>query len=174
MAQSGQADNQILTSVLLWMRYLEAGGGASFAEISAFISTHANWPLQVTLAVRAEAVMDPAMDPALVLEWFEHHPPNSGVGMVRLAQAHHAMGQTEAAEAWAVQAWTSTRLEPETEAALLDTFALALTPRHHEARLDHLIWQGMADAARRVLPLVSENAAAVGRARIALMLRLAH
>ena len=172
LAQSGQTDNQILTSVLLWMRYLEADGGGTFAEISGFISSHPGWPLQVTLAVRAEAQMDPATDPARVLEWFEHHPPTSGVGMLRLAQAHLAMGQREDAEAWAVQAWTSTPMEPGSEAALLDTFALALTPRHHEARLDQLIWRGMADAARRVLPLVNENTAAVGRARIALMLRL--
>ncbi|MBT3396418.1 MAG: lytic transglycosylase domain-containing protein [Alphaproteobacteria bacterium] len=169
---SAQADDQALASVLMWMRYLEADGGGTFAEISAFIQTHEDWPLPVTLKVRVEAAMEPDLAPETVLDWFERFPAVTGQGMVRLAQAHQSLGHSDDANAWAVRAWTTTRLGAGSEAELLDLFGEVLSLADHQARLDDLIWDGNAAGARRVVPHVDDDTAALGRARIALMLRL--
>jgi soluble lytic murein transglycosylase len=172
LSLSAQADNQALTSVVQWIRYLEAAGGGTFAELAAFIETHPEWPLPVTLTVRTEAAIEPNLPPGEVLDWFERFPAVSGQGMVRLAQAHQSLGQAADATAWAVRAWTTTRLGPASEAELLETFGGALSLADHSARLDNQIWDGNADGAHRVLIHVDEQTAAVARARIALMQRL--
>ena len=172
IALSAQANNQTLTSVVQWMRYLEADGGGTFTEIATFIETHQDWPLPVTLKVRAETAMEPDLPPEEVLDWFERFPAVSGQGMMRLAQAHYSLGQADAATAWAVRAWTTTRLGLSSETELLKTFGRVLSLADHTARLDDQIWDGNAGGARRVLSHVDDDTAAVARARIALMSRL--
>jgi soluble lytic murein transglycosylase len=162
LSLGAQADDQALASVLLWMRYLEADGGGTFAEISAFIETHEDWPLPITLKVRAEAAMEPDLAPETVLDWFERFPAVTGQGMVRLAQAHQFLRQSDDANAWAVRAWTTTRLGARSEAELLDLFGEMLSLADHQARLDDLIWDGNADGARRVLPHVDDDFNFVG------------
>ena len=166
-----QAGDSALSDVLLWLQYLEADGGGTFGEITTFIELHPDWPLPVTLSLRAEAAMEPETPPSEILDWFTRYPPVSGGGMARLAVAHEALGDAQQASAWARRAWTGARLSAATEAEMLAAFGAAFTPADHAARLDHLIWAGLAVEARRNLGILDEDGRAVARARIALMQR---
>lgn len=170
-AISAQAEDSSLGDLLLWLQYLEADGGGTFDEIAAFIESHPAWPLPITLSLRAETAMGLEKSPGEVLDWFERYPPVSGAGMVRLARAHEAIGNEQDALAWARRAWTGARLNTAMEAEVVAVFGSAFTPADHAARLDYLIWEGLAVEARRNLRIVDEDARAVAWARIALMQR---
>ena len=156
---------------MLWLRYLEPDSGVEFPAIAGFIESHPAWPLPVTLALRAEAVLDPETPPEDVAAWFTRHAPVSGKGMVHLARALAALGRDAEARTWALSAWTGATLDEATEAELLAQFGQGFTQADHALRLDTMIWEGLAGQARRVLGLVDAGPRSVGNARIALMQR---
>ena len=65
------------------------------------------------------------------------------------------------------KAWIEGDLSPSDERGLLARNGGRLRPEDHQARLDRLLWDGQADAAKRMLPLVSADYRALAEARLA-------
>ena len=164
-AQAAKSNDGAALPVVQWLDFTRAGAAGRFAEISAFIERHPDWPLQMTLRRRAEAALAGEND-ATAAAWFQKHPPISGAGMARAAEIMLARG--EAAGTAALRAaWINGDFSAADEHTLLARFGALLRPEDDQKRLERLLWDGQDDAARRMLPLVSAAQRKLAEARLA-------
>ncbi len=156
---------QVAEDIVEWHR-LRAGEG-TMEDYVAFLERRADWPGLPLLAEKGEAAIPRGADPGAVLAYFEGRAPQTGRGALRLAAAQAARGDQATADATIVRAWRELLLDDDEHAAFLDRHG-ALVARHHEARLDMLLWRGASRNARAMLPQVSEGWRRLAEARIAL------
>ena len=102
-----------------------------------------------------------------MIAYFAAVPPETGTGTVALIAALKAVGRDAEAVAEARRAWVELPFSAASEAALLKIFP-DMPAERHEARLDHLLWEGRAAEALRMLPRVSDNWKLLARARLGL------
>ena len=139
-----------------------------FDSYAGFLMQHPGWPSQAAIRRTAEKkAADGTAPPASVAAFCRRLPPLTGAGAVACARAFQATGSpTEAATA-ARGAWRSGNLSAQDEAAVLGSFASALTPADHDRRMDALLWQGATGAAARQIAYVSPSARPLLEARLA-------
>ncbi len=166
-AQAGQSRDPLAAKLVRWLDYTRSSPGGRFTEITAFIDQNPDWPLQKTLRRRAESAIAGESDDTAA-EWLKRNPPISGAGKARAAELTIRRGNIESGTAALRTAWIEEDFNAGDERALLARFTATLRPEDHQKRLDHLLWDGQADAARRMLPLVSADYRAVAEARLAL------
>ena len=158
-----------LNKLLTWKRLSEARPVPGYEEIAAFITANPDWPAMDRLRRRAEAAMGDAMEPGRVIRWFADQPPLSGVGKMRLAEAHRARGDDDAAARLLRDAWINGGLSRGEAKTFYKRYHHKwLTAEDHAARLDRLLWDGRRGAARRMLRRVDAGQRALGEARMAL------
>jgi soluble lytic murein transglycosylase len=160
------ARDQLLMTVLQWLA-LTRTGEAGFSEIAAFATAHPDWPGQQQLRRRAEEAMAGVSD-ATAAEWFAAHPPVTATGKLRQADLWLARGRREAAQDLIRQVWTDADFNRDDEKTILQKYHTFLRPADHVARLDRLLWDGQADAAKRMYRLVEPDYRALAEARLAL------
>ena len=160
-----QVTDPLIGDLLDWAR-LRKGEG-EFAEYRAFLARNPDWPGLRLLRIKGEAAIPPDADPAQVIAYFDHDPPQTGEGVLRLTEALTARGRREEARKQAVRAWRSFSMSKEVRSQLLTRFRRALKP-HHRARLDMLLWRGLGRQAEELYALVPAGDAALARARIGL------
>lgn len=149
-----------------WKR-IEQSDNLPFADYANFLLAHPGWPGETSRRAAAETAPDTYGSPALTARFFDRFPPLTGAGHGRYAQALLATGQSPRAYEQARLAWRKGVLRPGDEAAVLGTFAAALTPDDHDARIDMLLWQGAAGTAQRMLAYASPARRGVFLSRIA-------
>ncbi len=150
--------------LVTWTR-LRAGSG-SFAEYEAFLEVNGHWPGLAGLRARAEEAIPEGLDPDRVLAFFETSDPQTGQGVVRLAEAHIALGKDAEARSALADAWVGLGLNDEGFAALIEAFGDVLS-EHHAARADAMLWRWRTSDAARLLPLLDPDQRALVEARIA-------
>lgn len=164
-AARAEAQDEIAREIVEWHR-LRAGEG-TWDEARAFLARRPDWPGLPLLAEKGEEAIPAGAPPAEVVAYFGDRPPQTGVGLIRLADAFAALGRTGDAEATLVQGWRTLLLRSAEQEALVAAHGALLRP-HHEARLDMLLWRGAELNARAMLPLVSDGWRRLAEARIAL------
>ena len=158
-----------LTKLFTWMRLSQARPLPSFDELAAFITANPDWPGTDKLRRRAEAAMSDAIDPGRAIQWFTAQPPLSGVGKMRLGEAHRAMGDDHTAAMLLRDAWINGNLSRGEAKTFYRRYHHEwLTAEDHVARLDKLLWDGKRSAARSMLRRVDAGHRALGEARMAL------
>lgn len=163
-----QIDDPVAADVVTWTRLRQGRG--SLTEYVDFIADHGDWPGMPYLIQRGEENIPEGTDPATVIAYFDVEQPQTGTGSLRLAAALWETDQRDAAMAEARRAWTTMSLsQAEHDQFMIDWPRTLAT--HHEARLDHLLWQYEAEQARRMYPLVSEGWQRLAEARLALRAR---
>ena len=174
-ASSGQWENAadiaarnqdpIAREIIEWTR-LRAGKG-SFAEYEAFLSANPDWSgLPLLQKVSEEAIPDD-LNPRRVVDYFQIQKPQTGWGVLRLANAHLSLGNPSEAASEVTRAWREFSLSEEEQDALWRGFPKTLEP-HNAERLDRLLWQRKSTEAGRMLPLVSAAERQLAEVRIAL------
>jgi soluble lytic murein transglycosylase len=166
-AQAGQSKDPLALKLVRWLDYTRGSPGGRFAEIAGFIDQNPHWPLQKTLKKRAETALAGESDDTAAA-WFKRNPPIAGPGKARAAELMIRRGDIEAGTAALRSAWIEEDFGSGDERNLLARFAATLRPEDHQKRLDHLLWDGQADAAKRMLPLVSADRRTLAEARLAL------
>jgi soluble lytic murein transglycosylase len=169
--QIAQGVGPVMTDTLMWLR-LRSGDG-TFPMYRDFMTRRSDWPGLDGLRAEAELQIDDSIAPAEVVAWFAEQSPQTGEGAVRLAQAHLALGQAEAARDVLRDTWITQRLTEDGQAAMLAVFAEDLRP-FHAARVDALLWRSRAADAERMLPLLSAEQSALAAARIGYINRAAN
>ncbi len=160
--QSGK----LTQDVIEWQR-LRGSKEGSFDEYRDFLNRRSDWPGLALLRQRGEATIPVDADPKVVRAYFAGHSPRTGTGILRLAEADFTLGKDAEAKALVIRAWRSFSLTKEERAAFLDGYAKLLAP-HHIARMDMLLWRGLAPEVEAMLPLVPPGWQALAKARIAL------
>jgi soluble lytic murein transglycosylase len=164
-AATGRASGPLAADIVLWRRLREHRAG--FADYSDFLARHPDWPGLKLLRKKGEAAIDGGEAPELIVAFFREEAPQTGAGSLALARALEASGNGAAAAEEMVRAWRSLPLTAEEQSALLSAYGGALA-EHHDGRMAAMLKAGLADDARRMLPLASENTRKVALARIAL------
>ena len=161
-----QGAGAVGADVIEWQR-LRAGEGL-LGEYEAFLARRPDWPGLPYLKAAGEVAVARSTDPDRVLQYFGGEAPAKATGILALTAALEAKGRhAEAVEA-ATIGWTKLKFTADEQAHLLDTYGPDLRVAH-ELRLDRILWDGnRADEGARMLPLVSKDWAALGKARLAL------
>lgn len=165
---AGTASERLPAKVLSWMELSGPKPDASFQTIADFIRAHPDWPNQIQLRRNAELAMSPSMGSAEIRAWFAVHPPVTGAGVIRYAQALLDDRHDQRATEFIRERWVSGGFGAAEEKEILSRFGRLLRPRDHAARLDRLVWAGEEAAAKRLYAVVEPGAKAVAEARFAL------
>ena len=112
--------------------------------------------------------MKPDMEPAAIISWFERFEPLTDMGRRRLGEALFAAGECDRAREVIRQAWIESDLSEIEQRDFLKRHDRLLTKGTHSRRLDHLLWNGDSDQARRMFPLVDSGEGSTAKARISL------
>jgi soluble lytic murein transglycosylase len=166
-ARAGQSHDALPLKIVRWLDYTRSNAGARFPEISSFIEQNPDWPLPKTLRRRAEEALSNESDDTAA-DWFKSHPPVSAIGKVRAAEILLNRGNTETGNAAMRVAWIEGDFTLADERSVWARFSHILRVEDHQKRLDRLIWDGQAEAARRMLPVVSADYRTAAEARLAL------
>lgn len=152
--------------VILW-QWLRDGQG-KLGDYETFLARRPDWPGLPLLKEKGEIAVARSTDAARIMAYFGADKPRTGLGAVTLVRALLEVGQSDAAEGEALRAWSSLKFEAADEEAMLALMGDALGVAH-EVRLDNALWDGDRRAeAERMLPRVSADWAALGKARLAL------
>ena len=161
-----QGAGAVGADVIEWQR-LRAGEGL-LGEYEAFLARRPDWPGLPYLKAAGEVAVARSTDPDRVLQYFGGEAPAKAAGVLALTAALEAKGRYAEAVEVATIGWTKLKFTADEQAHLLDTYGPDLRVAH-ELRLDRILWDGnRADEGARMLPLVSKDWAALGKARLAL------
>ncbi|HEV8680445.1 MAG TPA: lytic transglycosylase domain-containing protein [Stellaceae bacterium] len=166
-SQVGQSRDPLAAKIVHWLDYTRSSPGGRFAEIAGFIEENPDWPHQKVLLRRAEEALS-GEDDNTAADWLKRHPPVSGAGRARAAEILINRGDVTAGTAALRAAWIDGDFTAAGERALAARFTATLRPEDHQKRLDQLLWDGNAEAARRLLPLVPADYRAAAEVRLAL------
>ncbi|HBZ44908.1 MAG TPA: hypothetical protein DEO85_12810 [Maritimibacter sp.] len=151
--------------VIEWNR-LRAGQG-TFAETRAFLERRPDWPGEDLLRKRSETTIPEDAVRADVLAFFADTPPQTGTGALRFARALWENGEQDRAMATAREAWTTLSLTSEEEVQFMVVWPKTLAD-YHWARMDMLLWRGLASQAERQMSRVGDGQQLLAKARLGL------
>ncbi|MEL6571854.1 MAG: lytic transglycosylase domain-containing protein [Pseudomonadota bacterium] len=156
--------NATAESLITWWQLRDGQG--SFDDYLSFLDTHPGWPARNRLRAKAEEAIPTGYDPFIVASFFAANAPQTGAGAVRYAEALIALDQVDAAHEELVAAWSNMRLSEDGQTLMLENFGEVLAP-HHLARADAQLWRWRTGEAAAMVPLLTEDEAALVTARIA-------
>jgi len=150
-----------------WQYVQDPDSGATWQDISDFITQHPSWPSQKKIQVRAERAMRGAgLSDAEIIRWFESNPPASGIGKWSYAEALSRRGDNVAE--LVKEAWKDADLTEDEERTFLASFEKHITKEDHIARTERLLWEGKISPARRMDKHLPVNYQVLAHARAAL------
>lgn len=162
---TAESANPVARDIIEWHR-LRAGLG-DFDAVQRFLARRGDWPGLKLLRRKAEARLPLGSRADEVIAFFAAEPPQTGAGARARIAAYQAKGLHADAEAEAVLTWRTKIMAASDEAALLHQYGDVLK-KHHEARLDMLLWRNAAKSAERMYPRVSNGWQALAKARLEL------
>jgi soluble lytic murein transglycosylase len=138
----------------------------SFEAGREFLSEHAGWPEEKTIRLRTEAAaMQERPDDKAMAKFCTDLPPISGRGMIACARA--GVGDKAAQNAWITKAWVQGDFTEEEESRILQSYGNLLTHDYHTARMERLLYEGKASAAKRMMARVPAAKQNLYRVRLA-------
>ena len=155
----------VATDIIEWDQ-LRAGKGQLVDTLN-FLRRRPDWPGLPYLRKRSEITITEDDRTSDIMDFFQFHQPQTGLGALRLAQALSKLDQKSEAILVAQNAWVSFIMEPDQEKEFLADFGKHLK-KLHEIRLDMLLWKGAASDAARILHRVDDGPAKLAKARLAL------
>jgi soluble lytic murein transglycosylase len=153
--------------IIRWMDCSRPGAPGRFPDIADFIEKNPEWPRQKALRKHAEEALAAESD-LVASDWFKRYPAVSAAGKIRIAEIILNSGNLEAGTEALRETWIDDDFGPADEKNFLAHHASAIRGEDNERRLDRLLWDGHADAARRMLPLVPVDWRSLAEARLAL------
>jgi soluble lytic murein transglycosylase len=136
---------------LVEMLYLkDQGEKAGYSRLVDFLETSPKWPLNETMAKRAEAALfHDQHSPQEVIAFFAKREPMTAEGKFALARANYASGNTKSAREMLRQGWMDTEFDSVVEKKVLSEFGSNLSINDHKNRMWRLILAQSPNAAVR-------------------------
>jgi soluble lytic murein transglycosylase len=162
-----RGDHPVANKLFRWLELQLPRSGIAFEDIVQFVDQNPDWPALETISRRAEeALLDRPGNNTLVLAWFGTRAPLTPDGAMRYADALSAAGDRERALRVVREHWVSGTFNEAQHKRWLERYRGMLEPQHHAAKLDRLVWDGKAEEARRVFPLVPPERRTLADARL--------
>ena len=162
------AREPLIAQLIRWLWLQSANSGAGFEEIANFIGSKPDWPAREALLRRAEEAIDGSTGDGRIIAWFDAHPPETGLGLLRLGEALLRLSRDADAFPVMRRAWVDGNLSLRDEKTLWSEFGQRFSAADNAARADRLLWDGNIDAARRMLSRLDPDARRLAETRIAL------
>ena len=169
---ASKASYRFPAKVITWLALGKARKQPSFEAVADFVVANPDWPGIKVLIRRAGEAIDSSVSDARLFSWMRRYPPTTGVGRLKLAEAHLRSGDATRGQALLRQAWIEGDFTRHDEKAFWRQHRKRLRPEDHVARLDRLIWDEKRSAGNRMLAPVDPEHRALGRARLMLMARI--
>ncbi|MFM9890914.1 MAG: transglycosylase SLT domain-containing protein [Rickettsiales bacterium] len=139
----------------------------TFADGIGFLTQHPGWPQEKIIRIRTEAAALAERPGKAAMQAFcAGDGPITGRGMVACVNAE--AGDATAREKWVQRGWLQGDFSADEEAAILVRYGQLLTQTRHRARLERLLFENKASAAKRMFALVPAGDRAVAEACMAL------
>ena len=145
------ADPDPLVAKLVEYFRVMAPGAASFDDITAFMKSSPDWPLQYSLARRRDEALATIVDDGEAAADCDKFTPNLPGAVLRCAVAYDHLGRGMDAARFANHAWASG--EKFIEANVLRQFGQLLAPAYESQRFNRLVVSDVSAAARQLLRL---------------------
>ncbi len=168
---AAKATNALPAKVIYWLDLTREKTEADFAELARFIEENPDWPRQRNLRRNAERAMPADLSDSDLLAWFEARPPVTTDGALRYAEALKRSGNDDRAAAFLREVWIEFKLTTKQEKAFLKQYGGLLRKDDHIDRLDRLLWQRSARAARRQARRIGNGYVQLAEARLLLAFR---
>ncbi|MBL9097982.1 MAG: lytic transglycosylase domain-containing protein [Alphaproteobacteria bacterium] len=157
----------IVRDLVQWRHVSSQTSGATFDEISAFLSAHGNWPGRWQIVQRGEeALLTGALLEVRGAAWFKAYPPRTSEGCLGWAKFQFAREEKQAALSSIRRCWSAFTLSVTDYQEWTSVTEMALPEGDHLARADSLLWKRSVSAARELLPLLSPKVQSVVDARV--------
>jgi soluble lytic murein transglycosylase len=147
-AAAAQLPDPVAAKLVTYYRLL-APGAAGVEEITQFMATSPDWPLQGTLARRRDEAAANEPDDKLALAQCDQAPPKASAARLRCAQAYRVAGRADAAVAMLRRAWIDGFDDAAAETRFLHDTNPPLTRADQWQRFDRLAWSDTAGATRQ-------------------------
>ncbi|MGI9508208.1 MAG: lytic transglycosylase domain-containing protein, partial [Geminicoccaceae bacterium] len=161
-------EDPLATKLFRWLIFVERKGPTDFDALASFIIENPDWPRIDDLQRLAESRLTDSADKGLTIELFIQRQPQSTRGRIRFAEALIESGNEEEAIQQIRRAWVHGDFSAKEEKRFLERHRRYLLVGNHSARLEQLLWDRNWRDAKRMLPLVSDAYARLGKARLAL------
>ena len=162
-----QAPGRMAQEIARWEQ-LTSTPELSFNDYATFLLRNPGFPNSDQLRGYAEGrLRNEFVPPNQLAAFFSTYEPLSNV-----ARAHYALSltaQPDKARDIARQAWRGGEMSDTAEAAIAAMYGAGLTQDDQDSRMDALLWQRQADAARRQYARISPDKAGVFAARLAIL-----
>jgi soluble lytic murein transglycosylase len=165
---AGETGSRPAAYLVEWLYLTDRGSDASFAQVSAFLNAHPNWPRRDALVARGEESMPAEIDPTSVITWYGEREPLTGTGMIRLGEALLLSGNSEKGIRLIRKAWSEEAFSAAEETAILQTHGDILRDADHRARLEQRLALDDIAAARRQISRVDSGSRRLAEARMRL------
>ena len=174
-AAAARITDEAARDFALWYKYRNSPATGDAEAIEQFRLSHPDWPGQDELREKAEAALFlTGADTDEVKKFFTASPPQTGAGKAALASVYQKDNNEPGARDLVVSAWRDHQLNAAVEKKILDRYGSWLTPEHHRARIDRLLYpdeKGAIEAALRISKLLSADEQKKVAARIAVIKR---
>lgn len=165
------AVNDLPAEVIRWRDLIRKETTAPFADFAGFLQAHPDWPRREALLRNAETAMPEAMDEAELLAWFDRHPPVTVAGAERYAAALKNAGREAEAQDLLRRVWVAFDFTAAEERAFHKAHRGLFSQGDQIARLDRLLWDRRAKAARRQARRIGDGYVELAEARLLLAYR---
>lgn len=158
----------VLNKIFYAYEMAQPGNTVSFSDMAEFVTENPDWPGLRGIIAIAEQKIPANANVFQVANWFTSHPPVSLPGFYRAADAFEATGQGAKVSAMVRIRWIEGDFSPDELETYVARFGRYLTLEDHWARLNRLLWNNDAAAARRMYALVPSDLKTLAEARLAL------
>ena len=149
LAQRSGDGSAVKLVELLYLR--DHGAQAGYSRIMAFLHAAPKWPLTETLMKRAEqALYENNQDANTTLQHFSIKSPVTPFGMVALARAHYANGDSEHGHKWLKAAWLNAGTTADTETRIEQEFGNQISTADYRKRMWRLVFSQESSGALRI------------------------
>ena len=153
-----------------WLYLLQTGNSASFNDYQKFIDKNFNFPRINRLKYLAEhKIYLRNNSPTLIINWFDRHPPVSGMGKIKLAEAYLEQNKTDMVGNLIKEGWVVADINKNNLGYYRAKFKKYLTSEDHIKRADHMAWSRKYWDLKRMLRYLPKDIRKVYNARQILM-----
>lgn len=170
-AAKGQYNNSSSATardITSWYK-LKSKQATSFREGAAFIRKHPQWPDIKAIQKQTESAISAAVPSQELIDFFQSHPPVSGVGMLNYLNALIATGKTSTALSILKNWWTTASLTPNEQTEIIQKFGKYLGSQDHERRIRSIIQDQHYTASRELARILGNGYPQLIEAKIALI-----
>lgn len=168
-ALAAQTKDLKLLKIIEWLRLTDEKSTASFEDLTSFMAKNKDWPRIYLIRRNAERAAVESGDEALLMKWFEKHPPVSPAAVIAYAEIMLKKKEWEVALPMLHRLWLKNDLTPEEAAAAQEKLSSVLTPDDYAEKVRALLDAKNVNDAKKLFPKLDPEALKIAEARVALI-----